>query len=232
MPLTSRLSALQATTLTLLCLPGLSACARNGNAMTPDANSAPPATADDGINQYRNPQPRQALRITMTISDAPGPFAWIRPIAHYDVTNRECLSPPKDNPGGRSAPVPTAPTDFELTQTGDGIYTGVVYADLMQDQDYNGHGVCHWDLTSVVVQMRATGANTDTLYTPDIAFERLTPGGSQTTYFNKRSYPGNNQPSDTLFAYPGLPDRSRFGPSIKDSDLFTVRFTVAAEPGA
>lgn len=232
MTLPTRLRPLYAGALALLCLPSLIACARTGNDMNPNAAHSPASAATDPMAEFRNPKPKQAYRITMTITGAPGPFAWMRPIAHYDVTNRECLSPPKDNPGGRSAPVPTAPTDFELTQTGEGIYTGVVYADLMLDRDYNGHGTCHWEMTSIVVQMRATGANTDTLYTPDIAFERLTPGGSQTTYFNKRSYPGNNEPSDTLFAYPGLSDRSRFGPSIKDSDLFTVRFTVDAEPGA
>ena len=232
MTLPARLRPLYAGALALLCLPSLIACARTGNDMNPNAAHSPASAAADPMAEFRNPKPKQAYRITMTITGAPGPFAWMRPIAHYDVTNRECLSPPKDNPGGRSAPVPTAPTDFELTQTGDGIYTGVVYADLMLDRDYNGHGICHWEMTSILVQMRATGANTDTLYTPDIAFERLTPGGSQTTYFNKRSYPGNNEPSDTLFAYPGLSDRSRFGPSIKDSDLFTVRFTVDAEPGA
>jgi hypothetical protein len=229
MTLPTRLRPLYAGALALLCLPSLSACVRTGNDLNTNAAHSPDSAAADPMAEFRNPKPRQAYRITMTITGAPGPFDWMRPIAHFDVTNRECLSPPKDNPGGRSAPVPTAPTDFELTQTGEGVYSGVVYADLMLDRDYNGHGICHWEMTSVLVQMRATGANTDTLYTPDIAFERLTPGGNQTTYFNKRTYPGNNEPSDTLFANPGLHDRSRFGPSIKDSDLFTVQFDIADE---
>ncbi len=215
-------------TLGLTISMALAACTPSGIDMnTQSSASSPTSEPAQKATHRHNPDPKQAYRITMTIKDAPGPFEWMRPIAHYDVTNRECLSPPRDNPGGRSAPVPTAPTDFEMKQTGDGVYTGVVYADLMMDEDYTGNGVCHWEMTSIVVQMKATGAEGDTLFTPAIPGRKLAPGSAEKVYFNKIAYPRLessrlDQPVST-----GQSDRSRFGDSIQDSDLFTVTFEVA-----
>jgi hypothetical protein len=192
-------------------------------------NATPSTTAATGgdASYRRNPAPQQAYRITMTIQGAPGPFGWMRPIAHYDVANRECLSPPKDDPGGRSAPVPTAPTEFTLEQTADGVYSGVVYADLMQDEDYTGNGVCRWELTSIVVQMKATGAEGETLFVPAIPGRKLAAGETETVYFNKATYPraeGMDNFPDT-----GVSDRSRFNASVQDDDLFMVTFTLGKE---
>ena len=214
--------------LTVLGLPLtllLAACTPSGMDMTTKTASA---AATDGNASFRhNPAPKQALRITMTIKDAPGPFQWMRPIAHYDVVNRECLSPPKDNPGGRSAPTPTAPTDFALEQTGDGVYTGVVYADLMQDEDYTGNGICRWELTSIVVQMKATGADGETLFVPAVPGRKLASGDVETVYFNKSTYPSAKGMSN--FPDTGTSDRSRFNASVQDEDLFSVTFALGGE---
>ena len=226
MTLPTRLRPLYAGALALLCLPSLVACARTGNDMNSNAAHSPASAAADPMVEYRNPEPKIAYRITMTITGAPGPFAWMRPIAHYDVTNRECLSPPKDNPGGRSAPVPTAPTEFELTQTGEGIYTGVVYADLMLDRDYNGHGICHWEMTSVVVQMKPTGAAGETFFVPAIPGSKLSPGNTLTIYYNKNAY---TRKDASALGNPGFSDRQHISPSIAESDLFTITFRVEEE---
>lgn len=191
--------------------------------------SEPASRASENSTDYRNPQPKQAHRVTMTIKDAPGAFRWMRPIAHYDVTDRECLSPPKENPVGRSAPTPTAPIEFVLEQSSEYVYSGLVYADAMLDKDYTGNGACHWELTSIVVQIKANGDERETLFTPGISNDELAPGHSTTVYFNKASYPRLassqlDEPLDT-----GESDRARFAPSIKDSDLFTVTFKVTEE---
>ena len=212
------------TTLSLPLTLALAACTPPGWGVAADAT--PAATTGGNTSSRHNPAPKQALRITMTIKDAPGPFQWVRPIAHYDVVNRECLSPPKDNAGGRSAPTPTAPTDFVLKPGADGVYTGVVYADLMQDEDYTGNGICRWALTSIVVQMKATGAEGETLFTPNIPQRKLEPGDKETVYFNKAAYLRKDA---SRLANVGLSDRSRFGPSIQDADLFTVTFAIAKE---
>ena len=203
----------------------LVACTPSGMDMT--TATAPAATTGGNTSSRHNPAPKQALRITMTIKDAPGPFQWMRPIAHYDVVNRECLSPPKDNPGGRSAPTPTAPTDFVLKPGADGVYTGVVYADLMQDEDYTGNGICRWALTSIVVQMKATGAEGETLFVPNIPQHKLVTGETETVYFNKSTYPRVDEMEN--FPDTGISDRSRFNSSVQDDDLFTITFMLSKE---
>lgn len=183
---------------------------------------AAPTTA----RHARNPAPVDAYRITMTIVDAPGPFASMRALAQYDVTNRECLAPPKHNPGGRSSPVPTEDIEIPLTPVGEGRYTAVVYADAMRDEDSNGHGLCHWELVQFRVHMTATGGEHETLYIPSIAGRKLVARQPETIYFNKRSYPALGE---SQFVNPGEGERGRFGPSIRDSDLFTVTFAPDRE---
>lgn len=195
-------------------------------AYTTTAGCNPVAREKTDMEYKQNPSPTQAFRITMTIKDAPGSFASMRALAHYDVVNRECLRPPKDNPGGHTAPVPTAPTEFAMQRIADGVYAGVVYADLMLDEDYTGHGMCRWQLTSVVVQMKATGADGETLFLPSITDRKLLSEEAKTVYFNKRTYPRVEMDN---FPDTGVADRSRFGPSIRDEDLFTVTFTPRKE---
>lgn len=178
-------------------------------------------------SEYReNPNPVQAYRISMRIDHAPGPLASMTALAHYDVTNRECLPPPKDNPGGHTSPVPTAPTEVVWKRVADSTYSGVVYTDQMLDEDYYGRGVCQWRLTGFVMQMKATGADGETLFVPSYPVQKLLAGESETVYFNKIGYPGSGSGS---FPDTGLNDRSRFGPSIRDEDLFTVTFTSSKE---
>src|SRR3546814_7808352 len=104
----------------------------------------------------------------MTITDAPGPFASMRALAQYDVVNKQCLSPPKDNPGGHTAPVPTKDVEIPLTRVSDNEYTGVVYADWMQDEDYTGHGACRWQLMQFRVRMKATGTDRSEEHTSEL----------------------------------------------------------------
>ena len=205
----------------------MAACTPSWMDMTTD--TAPAASSGSQASVRHNTAPKQALRITMTIKDAPGGFGWMRPIAHYDVVNRECLSPPNDNAGGRSAPTPTAPTDFVLQPIGDGVYSGVVYADLMKEEDYTGNGICRWALTSIVVQMKATGAEGETLFTPNIPQRKLVAGETETIYFNKIAYPRLESSELREPISTGQRDRSRFGASIQDADLFTVTFSVGKE---
>ncbi|RZZ82346.1 hypothetical protein [Pseudoxanthomonas winnipegensis] len=195
-----------------------------------DMNAVTSSTAEHGGAgaSARNPVPKDAYRITMTIKDAPGPFAWMKALAQYDVVNKECLSPPKDNPGGRTAPVPTDDVEIPLQKISETEYVGTVYADQMLDQDYTGRGVCRWKLIQFRVHMKPTGAHEETLFIPSIPDDKLLSASTERVFFNKISYSDRDaeyEPIDT-----GESNRSRFGPSIKDSDLFTVTF--AAEKGS
>lgn len=189
-----------------------------------------PAAQEKPMTEYRqNPAPKQAYRLKMKIENAPGPFAEMKALAQYDVTNQECLTPPKDNPGGLSSPVPTEDVEIPLTKVSDGEYEGTVYVDQMLDQDYVGRGTCHWELMQVRVHMKATGADGETLFIPSIPSRKLLPAEEEMVYFNKISYPRTqgstlDEPVDT-----GESNRTKFGPTIREDDLFTVTFTPRKE---
>ena len=197
-------------------------------ACTPtDMNMTTASHAPEAATYRVNPAPTQGYRIRMTIKDAPGPFAWKKALAQYDVVNRECLSPPRDNPSGRSAPVPTEDVEIPLKQISENEYEAFLYADYMQDEDYTGRGVCHWKLIQFRVHMKATGADGETLFIPAIPHNKIIRSETEVVYFNKISYPRLasselEEPVDT-----GESNRARFGPAIHDSDLFTVTFEPA-----
>lgn len=193
-----------------------------------DMNAVISSTADQGgaPASARNPAPKEAYRITMTFKDAPGSFAWMKALAQYDVVNKECLSPPKDNPGGRTAPVPTDDVEIPLQKISETEYVGTVYADQMLDQDYAGRGVCHWKLIQFRVHMKATGARGETLFVPSIPDDKLLASATETVFFNKQSYPRVEMDD---YVSTGVNERSKFGPAITDDDLFTVEFHASKD---
>ena len=202
----------------------LAACSPSGLNMSQSATHTQAASRP---TVHRNPQPKQAYRITMRIDNAPGPFAKMLGLAQFDVVNTECLRPPKDNPGGYSSPVPTDAAEIPLTQVNDNTWSGVVYADQMLDEEYiPGRGVCHWQLIQAQVQMKATGADGETRFVPNIRRDKILAAEAQTIYFNKRTYP---KASMVDYTDDGLESRSMFGPSITDEDLFTVTFHAEKE---
>lgn len=100
-------------------LLALAACSPSGTDMTSSASASESAARKERPTYRENPQPKQAYRITMTIENAPGPFASMTALAQYDVVNKECLRPPKDNPE------PSHPANGKCRQA----YTGVVEID-------------------------------------------------------------------------------------------------------
>lgn len=184
-----------------------------------------PMTETTKPDYRENPNPQQAYRLTMTVRDAPGPLKISVSAAQYDVVNTECLPPPKDNPGGRSSPVPTSDLPFELAQTAEGVYTGTIYADAMLDEDYHGRGVCEWALVQAQVQLRASDAEGESRFIASLSrhagdFES---GRPKTTYFWKGGYPRAGTPD---FPDLGEPAVDRFKPEMHD-ELFSI--TLVAE---
>ena len=177
------------------------------------------------VSDYKiNSSPEQRYDITMTIANAPGPFASMEGLVQYDVSNSLCLPPPDSNPGGYSAHM-TRHIPFVLTRVSETHYTGTVFADLMLDEDYHGRGVCHWKVVQARVHMKATGADGETLFIPSLSVENLFAGKAVTTYFLKKSYP--RHPESTLenpVAF-GQSDRSKMMSTIKDDELFTITLT-------
>ena len=94
----------------------------------------------------QNPNPVKRYEVTMTIDGAPGPFDSVDGFMGFDVKNDACVPLTKFS-GARLPPEKSVP--FVLRQISGNVYRGVIYMDLLQDEDYYGLGVCHWSLTSV-----------------------------------------------------------------------------------
>jgi len=171
----------------------------------------------------QNPHPRQRYDITMTIADAPGPFASIKGIMQYDVVTPECMPPP-DRFSGLSAPRLSVDIPVSYTRISDTRYVGTVHTDMMIDEDYYGEGVCHWRLISTRVLLKATGAPGETTFFPNLRAKDLLAGQAVTAYFWKGGYPRSEMENYPDFGEP-LP--SKFKPELQQQ-LFSITLAPKA----
>lgn len=177
-----------------------------------DAGSRPPQT-------NLNPHPVRAYRVSLTVKDAPGPFRKVEGIVDYAAKYR-------DNPartcgymaGGVGAFVALGRSEFfELKKVADDTYEGIVYADGMLDEDYDGEGVCHWEMVEVRARLRANDNLTDTRFAPFMGVGPDMNENSEKRYFFKGAYPHAGTDD---FPYFGESDRSRINRG--DDQIFTM----------
>ncbi|MCC4621016.1 hypothetical protein LL965_13290 [Xanthomonas cassavae CFBP 4642] len=168
-----------------------------------------------------NPSPRKAFEVTLTLKDAPGAFGLVQGAAQYDVSNEaECGKiQPETGTAGRI----TSQEDFALKKVSDTEYRGTVYLDLMQDEDYYGRGVCHWEFSGASVMLKATGAEEETRFLSFIEAKTMTAQQPQTKYYWVKGYPRSESKS---FPDTGELSPEQFKPDIRD-ELFTI--TLAAK---
>ncbi|WP_172453261.1 hypothetical protein [Xanthomonas arboricola] len=168
-----------------------------------------------------NPNPRKAFEVTLTLDKAPGAFGLVQGAAQYDVSNEaECGKiQPETGTAGRI----TSQEDFALKKISDTEYRGTVYLDLMQDEDYYGRGVCHWEFSGASVLLKATGAEEETRFLSFIEGKTVLAQQASTKYYWSERYPRSGM-SD--FPDMGEPDTEKFKPDIRDK-LFTI--TLAAK---
>lgn len=162
-----------------------------------------------------NPDPKQRHEITMTIKDAPGSFGMANFWAHYLAP--DCMYWTDKFAGTTGKPMHTI--DMPVRKLDDTTYVGTVYLDGMLDEDYYGDGLCHWQLTDVAVSLKATGADEETGFAPDISRNAIAAQESVMKYFWKKRYPRSQTEN---FASFGQTDRSKFSRSIKDGEIFTI----------
>lgn len=197
----------------------LTACSQGVN-MDDKNGSAVQANDEDQPLRRLNPSPRQAYTITMTLADAPGPFASVEGTVQYTVANSaEC---------GRKIPIAGAfprissNEPFALTRVSDTEYVGTVYADLILDEDYFGRGVCRWEFVEARVRLRATPDDRDTRFVPSIAAEEVAVLGKATRFFWRGGYPREE-------GYDGFPDFGKESPDVFKPELRDELFTITLE---
>jgi hypothetical protein len=138
-------------------------------------------THGDPKNPKKNPHPVKRYEVIAT-SEAPGPWDSVKGYLSYEVVNPACT--PEDKFLGVHAIPQDVGHDIEMTRVDEKTWKGYFYRDFMQDEDYYGLGICHWDATSVggvfVVHGETFGSG-DTL-------EMLLNKGPQTQYFKKSDF--------------------------------------------
>lgn len=200
----------------------LSACSAPETSMTQTQSPATEAAAEADVEAggrglaKLNPNPRRAYELTLTLDKAPGVFAAVNGYAQYDVSNdRECGQiHPQTGVGQRI----TSSESISLKKVSEQQYRGVLYLDLMQDEDYYGRGECHWEMTGARVSLKASGKQEETAFLPFIETKDVIAGKPVILYFWKGGYPKEDIED---YADNGLPSASDFKPELRD-ELFSV----------
>lgn len=131
----------------------------------------------------KNPRPVKRYEITMTIEGAPGPFESVTGKMGYEIINKSCA--PQDMvTGARPTPDETPPIVF--SRVSENVYKGIVYLDLLLDEDYYGLGICHWKMTDAFISLKANGVS----MAPDISYDDILAQRPVTQYMAKELYHG------------------------------------------
>lgn len=160
----------------------------------------------------QNPHPRMRYEITMIIDDAPGSFDSVAAFAGYDIANDRCVPL---TPGSGATLAPKMSVPLTLTHVSENVYKATVYADLLQDEDYYGRGVCRWKMTAVTSNLQLK----KTTITADISLEDVISQKSTARYFSNQNFTDLKLSGVDI----GNAERSDFKDS---SDTFSVTFTV------
>ncbi len=179
----------------------------------------------DGDPVYRkNPHPKQAYQIRMTIEGAPGPFAAVSGTAFYQMNNHLQCTPVEPVAGVWSKSKGDGiPLNFKKINENE--YVSIVFFDGMIDADYYGKGICRFELNGVGITLKATESKEDTRFQPGLFKSEIGDGRSKVTYFWSGGYPRDN-----LDGFPdqGEPDPARFKEDLRN-DLFKVTLLLRKE---
>ena len=135
---------------------------------------------DDPKNPKKNPHPLKRYEVTAT-ADAPGPWDTVKGYISFQVANVQCV--PQDSfTGARN--IPNTDFDFEMTRVDEKTWKGYFYRDFLQDEDYFGQGVCHWDTSGVGAEFITHGMSFTSTDLLDVFLRK----GPQAEYFKKSQY--------------------------------------------
>lgn len=134
----------------------------------------------DASEIKRNPHPKDAYAITVTVEGAPRPFDSIKVLMHSEIENRDCA--PRDLLSGVHQ-IPSADPEFTFRRTGES-YTGTVYFDALLDGNYFWLGKCHWQPNMLNVELRIGKQ----VYVASISPADITAHRTVKTYFLKEQF--------------------------------------------
>lgn len=139
------------------------------------------AGAAPKVDPKPNPAPRMRYELTVKVDGAPGPFDRIEGVVDYRVANEACV-PLTPVVGATVSPEKRVP--ITLKPAGDGLYKGEVFADLLQDEDYFGKGVCHWSVVAASANLWVKQVD----FSAPLFKDELFKGKPVTRWYSNRSY--------------------------------------------
>ncbi|PNM88977.1 hypothetical protein QGN06_23350 [Achromobacter xylosoxidans] len=229
MPHSFRFPSAPALRLALSALTLLAAgCGGPGHADTPSKVAAT-STAPKPALRKLNPAPAQVYEIRLTLAnvsdlasaaDGKSAFTVVEGTVQFDASNAARCG--KSNALSGHVPTMSSHESFRLSRISATEYVGIVYADMLLDEDYYGRGVCHWALTEARVAMRAREDAADTRFVAELSAQKVFDGGTQARYFWKGYYPRFERGQHTDFGS----DRLDRVSDDKRGEFFTVTMTA------
>lgn len=128
-----------------------------------------------------NPEPRMRYEITVKVDGAPGQFDRIDGHVDYRVDNPACV-PMTPVMGATVVPEKRLPVEFH--KTAENEFRGEIFMDRIQDEDYFGHGVCHWAVVGATADFHHRQVN----FSPAIYKEDILGKREVVKYFSHKSY--------------------------------------------
>ena len=162
----------------------------------------------------QNPHPKMRYEITMTIDGAPGPFDSVTAFVQYKVSNDRCV--PLTPISGATLP-PEHRFPIAFTRVSDTVYKGFIYADMMEDENYYGLGVCHWAVVAASADLTIKG----TSLSPAIFHDDIVAQKSVATYFVNSDYVDNSGANGQERVVSGNTNRAFYQPASR-TDLFSI----------
>ncbi|KRG42865.1 hypothetical protein ARC78_07715 [Stenotrophomonas pictorum JCM 9942] len=169
----------------------------------------------------RNPTPTP-YEITVTLKDAPGPFASIKGFMQYETKLADpCLPDLGGMAGTRMRIKENVP--FELQQVNVDTYRGVIYTDLFEDHDYFGLGSCHVGLVAARVELRPTGATTESAFVEYLSLDEIQKQTPMHSGFLKRQYPAGTFGGASV---PSFREGTQMRARVDGKDLFGIELVA------
>jgi hypothetical protein len=188
-------------------------------------NPSPVRPVDVKDNQPARPQIRRnpnptAYEITMTIENAPGPFGIVKAAMQYEVLDESSLPDLGGMAGTKASLLEWVPV--ELSHVSGNTYRGVVYDNLLVDEDYYGLGVCHWSLVTTQFKLQAGVVQGESRFSHHIFHEDLVSKDKIRSYFWNGRYPKGKLEDIPVS---GEEDILKFKPEVRD-ELFVLAFDI------
>ena len=183
------------------------------------------STAPKPALRKLNPAPAHAYEVRLILdnasdlasaADGKSAFSVVEGTAQFGASNApRCAA---SNAVSDHVPTISSHEPFRMVRISPTEYVGIVYADMLLDEDYYGRGVCHWKLAEARVALRARQDAADTRFVAGLQAQKVFAGGTQARYFWKGYYPRFEQGKHTDFGR----DKMDRVPADKRGEFLTV----------